>query len=165
MKILHLVRHAHADNSGTSKDFFRALTSNGMMDAARMARNMANDGVKPDFIISSNAERAMRTAETFADQLKFDSENIVYEADLYDGRMQEYLSVLNKIDNSKNEAMLFGHNPIISFMAEYLTGEDIGDVPTSGVVTISFDNINWNEVVKKSGHLVKYVSPNKTFGF
>jgi phosphohistidine phosphatase len=166
MKTLYLVRHAKAEQPDISiRDFYRALTSQGMTDAARIARNMANNGVQPDHMISSLAERAMRTAETFADQLHFDSDKIMYDEDIYEGRMQEYLAVINAIDSTKNNVMLFGHNPIISFMAEYLTGEDIGDVPTSGVVTISFDNLNWNEVVKKSGKLIKFESPNTTLGF
>jgi phosphohistidine phosphatase len=166
MKTLYLVRHAKADSSGNfPKDFYRPLTSQGMTDAARMARNMANDGVKPDHIISSPAERTTRTAETFADQLHFDSEKIVFAENLYEGRMQEYLEAINTIDELHKAVMLVGHNPIISYMAEYLTGEEIGDVPTSGVVTISFDKIKWAEVAKKSGHLVKYESPNTTMGF
>jgi phosphohistidine phosphatase len=166
MKTLHLIRHAKAEQSDISiKDFYRALTSKGMMDAARMARSMADGGAKPDAIISSPAERTTRTAEIFADQLKFDSEKVEYHDDLFNGRLQEYLAIINEIDNSKNEAILVGHNPNISYIAEYLTGADIGDVPTSGIVTIQFEGKTWAEISKKSGKLIAYVSPNETFGF
>jgi phosphohistidine phosphatase len=166
MKILHLVRHAKADSSGsTPKDFYRPLTSQGMMDAARMARNLTETGVKIDAIIASPAERTTRTAEIFADQLKFDSEKVIYHEELYDGRLQEYLVVINEIEDKNTEAILVGHNPNISYIAEYLSGEDVGDVPTSGIVSIQFDVKNWTEIVKKSGKLLAYVSPNQTFGF
>ena len=166
MKILHLVRHAKAETADISKkDYYRALTSAGMMDAARMARNLAETGVKIDAMICSPAERTTRTAEIFADQLKFDSEKVVYFEELYDGRLQEYLHIINEIKPENKEVILVGHNPNISYMAEYLTGADIGDVPTTGIVTIKFDNLQWAEVSKKSGHIQSYVSPNQTFGF
>lgn len=163
---LHLIRHAKAEeNTGQYKDFFRPLTSNGMMEAARIANQLKDDKVVPDHIIASPAERTTRTAEIFADQLKFDSEKIVYVEQLYEGRMQEYLNTINAIENQFKTVFLVGHNPIISYMAEYLTGEELGDVPTSGVVSISFTSDNWAEVSKKSGELLKYQSPNRTFGF
>jgi phosphohistidine phosphatase len=166
MKTLHLVRHAKADSSGSiPKDYYRPLTSQGMMDAARMARNLAESGVNIDTIIASPAERTTRTAEIFADQLKFDSEKVVYHQELYDGRLQEYLAVINKIDESVTEAILVGHNPNISYIAEYLTGEAIGEVPTSGIVSIKFEINNWEEITKKSGKLLSFVSPNQTIGF
>lgn len=166
MKILHLIRHAKAEvSSNNSKDFYRALATSGMIDAARMARNLAESGVKIDAIIASPAERTTRTAEIFADQLKFDSEKVIYKDDLYDGRLQEYLKNINEIEPVNNEVILVGHNPNISYIAEYLSGSDIGDIPTSGIVTIKFENLEWAEIIKKSGILVSYVSPNQTFGF
>jgi phosphohistidine phosphatase len=166
MKTLHLIRHAKAEQADYSKkDFYRALTTSGMMDAARMARNLAETKPQIDLIICSPAERTTRTAEIFADQLKFDSEKVVYFEELFDGRLQEYLKVINEIGADKNEVILVGHNPNISYMAEYLTGNDIGDVPTSGIVSIVFENLNWAEISKKSGQLVSFVSPNQTFGF
>lgn len=166
MMILHIIRHAKADSSGSiPKDFYRPLTSQGMMDAARMGRNLAETGAKPDAIICSPAERTTRTAEIFADQLKFDSEKIIYIEELYDGRMQEYLKVVNEIDSKYKEVLLIGHNPNISYLAEYLTGSDIGDIPTSGMATIKFEKLKWSEIIKKSGELFSYSSPNQTFGF
>lgn len=165
MKTLHLVRHAKAETtSNNSKDFYRALATSGMIDAARMARNLANTGAKPDLLVASPAERTTRTAEIFADQLKYDSEKVIYFEELYDGRLQEYLKIINEIEPNINDVLLVGHNPNISYMAEYLTGDDIGDVPTSGIVTIKFKT-NWAEITKKSGDLISYESPNQTLGF
>jgi phosphohistidine phosphatase len=166
MLFLHLIRHAKAEeNTGQYKDYFRPLTSNGMMEAARIANQLKADGVKPDHIIASPAERTTRTAEIFADQLGFESEKIVYIEQLYDGRMQEYLNIINAIDNSHKNVLLIGHNPIISYMAEYLTGEELGDVPTSGVVSMTFEQDSWNLVSKKAGTMTKYQSPNRTLGY
>ncbi len=165
MKTLYLIRHAKAElTSNNSKDFYRALATSGMIDAARMARNLANSGAKPDLIIASPAERTTRTAEIFADQLKYNSEKVIYDEVLYDGRLQEYLKVINEIAPNFNDVILVGHNPNISYIAEYLTGDEIGDVPTSGIVTIKF-NSNWAEISKKSGELVSYESPNQILGF
>jgi phosphohistidine phosphatase len=166
LKTLHLVRHAKAElTANNSKDFYRALATSGMIDAARMARNLAETGVKPDGIIASPAERTTRTAEIFADQLKYDSEKVHYRDELYDGRLLEYLSVINEINQDFEEVILVGHNPNISYIAEYLSGADIGDIPTSGIVSIKFENLNWSEVSKKSGAMTSFVSPNQTFGF
>jgi phosphohistidine phosphatase len=166
MKILHLVRHAKAElTSNNSKDYYRALAPNGMIDAARMARNLAETGANPSIIVASPAERTTRTAEIFADQLKFDSEKVIYVDELYDGRLQEYLGVITSLDASCKEALLVGHNPNVSYIAEYLSGAEIGDVPTSGIVTIQFDKLEWAEISKKSGTLTSFVSPNQVMGF
>lgn len=162
---LHLVRHAQAENSGQYKDFFRPLTSKGMTDAARIAYSLNKSGITPNYLLASSAERAIRTAETFADQLKFNSEQIVQNQILYDGRMQEYLEIINTIPAYVTEAMVFGHNPIISYMAEYLTKDEIGEVPTAGVVSISFDQLSWAEVAKGMGKLTGYISPNHMSAF
>jgi phosphohistidine phosphatase len=161
LKKLYLVRHAEADNSGSiPQDFYRPLTSRGLMDSARMGRKLAEDGVKPDLIISSTAERAIRTAETFADQLNYDTENTVFDETLYEGRMQEYMAVVNGILPEKNEVMIFAHNPIMSFLVEYLSHEDIGSMPTCSVFGIEFEANAWAEISKGSGKRINYYSPN-----
>ncbi len=161
MKYLILVRHAQADNSGSiPQDFFRPLTTKGLMDAARMGYWFKNQNISVDHIVCSAAERTVKTAQVFADQIKFDFENVTQSQVLYDGRMQEYMDTLNAFNNGLNNIILVGHNPIISFFAEYLTGHDVGELPTSGIAIISFQDLQWAEISKKSGNLVELHSPD-----
>ncbi len=161
MKKLYLIRHAKAEQvGGQYRDFFRPLTSSGMMDAARMGRKMANEGIKPDLILSSNAERAIRTAETFADQLDYNMDKTILYDNLYEGRMIEYMAALNQIDEQYNTVLMVAHNPILSFLAEYLTHEDIGSMPTCGVFGVEFETGSWAEVNKGTGKRIYYASPD-----
>jgi phosphohistidine phosphatase len=158
--ILHLVRHAQAEEPGQYTDFYRPLTQKGMMDTARIANKFSESKPNVGIIISSNAERALRTAEIYADFLKLESDNNVLKNELYSGRLQEYMDCINGIDKEIKEAILVGHNPFISYVAEYLTGETIGDVPTSGLYSIKFELENWQMIGKKTGYGIQYQTPD-----
>ena len=68
MKTLVLVRHAKSSWSNSQQsDFERPLNDRGFNDAPLMARVVDSLGVKPDFILTSAAKRALTTANFFAE--------------------------------------------------------------------------------------------------
>jgi phosphohistidine phosphatase len=157
---LHLIRHAQAEEAGQYTDFYRPLTQKGMMDSARIANKFAESKPAVDLIICSDAERTIRTAEIYADFLKMDSEATQKVNTLYNGRLQEYMDCINQIDNACQGVLLVGHNPFISYVAEYLTGENFGEVPTSGLISIRFELDQWPLISKKTGSSILYQTPN-----
>jgi len=81
MKNLFLVRHAKSDWSiSGQKDFDRELNGRGRSDAPKMGRKLYEMEAKPEIIISSPAARAKFTAELIAEQLKFDTEKIIFQS-------------------------------------------------------------------------------------
>ncbi|WP_221390621.1 histidine phosphatase family protein [Dyadobacter sp. NIV53] len=161
-KILILVRHATAeDQSFKIKDFDRQLVDKGLSEATLMGKWLYGKNINPDHFITSAAPRAYKTAEVVADQMYFDVANIVATQDLYDGGPQAYLSAVNKNPEESRWLILFGHNPDITYFAEYLSGSHIGSMKKCGIAIIEFENQKWEEISGKSGNLVYYITPKE----
>ena len=165
-KTLYLVRHAEAEKpAGGAYDFQRVLTSQGLIDAARMGRLLAGKDVQPAVLISSPAERTTMTAQVLAEQLHIDFHQTVFLEKLYEGAPRHYLSAINELPETASSAMIVGHNPSITYLAEYLCHEILGNMPTAAVVAIEFANLKWAEVSNRTGKMIFYDSPEKLAGF
>lgn len=161
-KTLILVRHATAEDQKLMvKDFERELVGKGKTDSSTMGRWMALKGIYPDRFISSSAPRASQTAVIIGDQLKFQAADIILEDSLYDGGPRAYLSVVNAIPEDSNIVALFGHNPDITYFAEYLSGADLDSMSKGSIVVIDFKDQAWAEVSAKTGDFILYQSPRE----
>ncbi|AWV97777.1 SixA phosphatase family protein [Arcticibacterium luteifluviistationis] len=160
-KTLYIIRHAQAEDSGNSamlKDFNRNLTGKGISQSARLGSFLVKDSVKIDCFVSSPANRAFQTAKVLLEQYKLDEEQIRLDESLYGGGPRAYLACLNGISDDFNSLAIFGHNPDITFFAEYLTRDDIGgNMKKATVIEIKFENQAWNEISGKTGDLVRRV--------
>ena len=160
IKNIILVRHAKSDWSvAGQRDFDRTLNDRGHMDAPRMGIKFKDRGIMPDILISSPALRAKLTAEYFAEQLKYDFEKIVWNEDIYDASIRVLLNEISLFDDNWNTVMIFGHNPGLSYLAEYITKEEIGEIPTCSVMSIEFTIDSWKEVSQGMGKISFYDYP------
>jgi phosphohistidine phosphatase len=161
-KNLYLLRHAKSDWSlPGQKDFERDLNTRGYNDAPRMGLIIADKGVSPDIIISSPSKRTTITAEFVAERLKYDINNIQFEDEIYEASPRTLFNLICGLNNKYNSVILIGHNPTFTYVAEYLTGAEIGNMPTCSIVNIYFDTDNWQEVSAKSGKLEWFEYPKK----
>jgi phosphohistidine phosphatase len=55
---------------------------------------------------------------------------------------------------------MVGHNPDLSYFAEYVSSSELGSMPTAGLAVIQFNNIKWTQVTKSSGDLLNFISPD-----
>ena len=160
-RYLYLVRHAKAeDYAPTSRDFDRELTAQGIMSAARMGRFLKEKGLVAHLMVSSQAARAYQTAKIMAEQLDYTVDAIENNPFMYEGGARAYLAAVNALDNAHTHVMLFGHNPDISFFAEYLTNQYVGSMDKGSVAVVEFDEgMTWDMVSQRSGRLLSYDSP------
>jgi phosphohistidine phosphatase len=159
-KNLFLVRHAKSDWSVSGqKDFERQLNGRGLNDAPKMGRKLYEMGMKPDLIISSPAVRARLTAELIAEQLKYDTDKIVFNEEIYEASVRSLLKVINSIDDKNQTVIIVGHNPTFTYIAESLTKREIGNIPTCGAVQIEFNLNSWKEVSEGTGTMKSYNYP------
>jgi len=164
MKTLYLVRHAKSswdDHSIT--DFERPLNKRGHRDAPFMGRLMREQGVKPDIIIASPANRALTTARLMADEMDYPFEEIRTNESLYESGMPDYLQTIASLNDVFSSAMIIGHNPTLTTVSEYLSDARIGNMPTGGIVTIEFDNQSWADIIKRNGVCKGMEFPKKYF--
>jgi phosphohistidine phosphatase len=161
-RTLYIVRHAKAeDRSSFQRDHDRDLTSDGIMAAARIGRYLHQQGIKPDVLISSTANRAKDTAKVVAEQLIIDVDTIQLDEHLFDGGPKAYMAAVNALPEECQSAMIFGHNPDVSYFSEYLTHQSVGSMDKGAVVAITIDDLRWAEVSGRTGSVAFHVSPKE----
>jgi phosphohistidine phosphatase len=161
-KTLVLVRHATAeDQTFRIKDFDRNLNNKGLAEAADMGKWLANSTMRPDIFVTSPASRAYKTAEIMAGQLGVNISSINTRADIYDGGPRAYLSALTSLPETFSMLILFGHNPDITYFAEYLSGANLGSMKKGAVAVIEFEDQKWEEISAKTGTLTIYKTPKQ----
>jgi phosphohistidine phosphatase len=161
-KLLLIVRHAQAEQTNNvQKDFERELTTTGFADASRMGRFLSSKKIKPTAVFSSPAHRARTTAQLMAEQLGFDFTSIVLDQEIYESSVRKLMQLINGLDESLTQVMLVGHNPHLSYLAEYLTQYELGDLPACGVVAINFERQAWKEASNGTGKFTWLEYPEK----
>jgi len=165
-KCLYLVRHAKSSWSDASlHDRDRPLNKRGRKSAPDMGRRLAEQGHRPDLIISSPARRAFSTAKIIAKALGFERSEIVTDEDLYFSGTGGMVSMLEKLDDRYQNVMIVGHNPAMTSLLNVLGKARVDNMPTCAVAVISFEMASWSELNATSGILLAYDFPKNTGGF
>ncbi len=161
-KKIFLVRHAKTEEGSIDKrDFDRVLTNRGLQDATRLGKYYSSKEIKPDQILTSDAARAYATAELIASQVGYELSRIHINHEIYEASVRTLLKLVCDLNDDWNSVMIVGHNPPINYLAEYLSGADIGHMHTGSCACISFSTSSWSEVSQGSGELEGYVVAKK----
>ena len=110
---LLVLRHAHAKAAGEDGDLRRELKDKGKRNAQRMGVWLAGQGLRPDWVRSSPAVRAKRTAQKCVKTMGLRSDIVVQDERLYDGGVDDIFAVTRDIDANADCALLVGHAPAI----------------------------------------------------
>lgn len=163
MKTIYLVRHAKSSwkEAGLS-DFERPLNKRGQHDAPFMAKLLAKKDEMPEVIVSSPALRALTTAKIFASEFNSDTQ-IVEEEKIYEAGLGNLIKIINNLQETFNTVMIFGHNPGLTYLANYLGDKSIDNIPTCGIVKITFDINSWQDISDGSGKIVFFEYPKKYY--
>lgn len=162
IKKLFLVRHAKTEEGSFDKrDFDRVLTNRGLQDATRLGKHYSLNGVKPDKILSSDAARAYATAELIATQVGYEISHIHINHEIYEASVRTLFQLVSNLKDEWESVMIVGHNPPINYLAEYLSGADIGHMYTGSCACINFSTSSWLEISQGSGELEEYVVAKK----
>jgi phosphohistidine phosphatase len=65
--------------------------------------------------------------------------------ELYLATPATYLSVLSRLDESVERAMIVGHNPGLQALLAEVTGDD-RELPTAALARVEFDIAAWSEL-------------------
>jgi phosphohistidine phosphatase len=155
MKTLILMRHAKAINGdGVMTDFERGLAERGKTDAAEMGKRLKLKNFTPDLILCSAAKRTHKTAKLVSVELGYNELSIERDLELYEASLNDMLHTLRQINDSHNQVLLVAHNPTISGMIGYLTGDFVSSLPTAGQACMLFDVMSWKQIMPQQGELV-----------
>jgi phosphohistidine phosphatase len=163
MRTLFLVRHSKAvTRKANLPDFRRTLVKAGEKKSMSMAKKLKKEGVLPDLIISSTANRALETAHLFARNLDYPTHEIMVKDALYNEMSSEALLYLvRQVEDKYKSIMLFGHNPAFTDFASFLVRGFDQNIPKTGIVGIQFPKDSWKEVSKGSGKLEFFEYPRR----
>jgi phosphohistidine phosphatase len=161
-KRLFLIRHGKANHpyQGAS-DFTRTLANSGEADVRRMAEKLKIMDLVPEILVSSPAVRALSTATAFAEIWK-SPVPIRTEPSIYEAEVRSLFKVANNLDKRYPSVAIFGHNPGITELANYLSNVNIPNIPTAGVVIIDFPIDDWKYLTYESGTILLFDFPKNT---
>jgi len=151
MKILILIRHGKSDWNTPAGDFHRPLLERGINDIVKVAKEYLSSLPEKYRVYSSTALRASQTAQYFAGVIGFPLDKIYFSDILYTFSDAELENAIRTFDNQFETILLFAHNEAITDFVNKFGDIFIDNVPTSGLVTITFEADEW-----------KNISPGKT---
>ena len=138
---LILIRHAHA-GPYTSPDEARRLSERGIKEAKNLAVNLQDYPLPDGTWYVSDAIRTLETYRFLTDQ-QAEVSNFWYHAS-----GPTYLEKI--VQSSTSCVYLVAHNPSISYVASYLSGEDI-QMDTANFVHLQWPMLDsWGEITKGS---------------
>ena len=123
-----------------------------------MAERLKEKSIIPQLIVSSPALRTKTTAEIFSDHFLLPDPQL--NKSIYEASQQTLLHIVNQFPNEQDFIALVGHNPGISQILYYLTGE-AREVHTATTALVNFETDDWASISVDSGQLVYYSSPKE----
>lgn len=162
LKKLYVVRHGKSswDYPGIG-DIDRPLIERGISSSYRMAREFFGKNPPPDIIFTSPAIRALHTATIFSRTLEMPSGLVRIENVLYMHSDDDLLAFLYALDDSLHSVMIFGHNPGFTDLANRFLTDKIDNLPTSGLVSLTFRTGSWKDIGKNTLHTEDFDYPKK----
>lgn len=166
MRLL-LLRHAKSDWGDPSlDDIDRPLNSRGKAAAVRMTRYLREQGLLPNQILCSTAQRTRETLARVLAGLPQEAQ-IHLLSDLYQQSEDDYLGLIRKYGGRAQNLMVIAHNPATEQTAMTLAGTADPDAaadlrqkyPTAALAVIDFDIVDWAELQPGTGHLERFVKP------
>lgn len=147
MKTIYIVRHAKSSwNTTEIPDEQRPLMEKGKKKTKKVIDYLHDNHIKVDYIISSHAVRAYETAKILAHGLKYPSENIKIDSSIYYADGDAILNQFYDLPDRFDSVMIVGHNPSLTDFVNLFLISPIDNLPTSGVVSFSFDTGAWEKI-------------------
>lgn len=160
MKTFYLIRHAEATSiKANEMDNQRPLNQSGKNETYLIGRNLKKQDIQLDYIICSSAKRTKQTASLLCDQLNYPIHNIQFDNKIYEASLADLIEIINHLPNEYKKVALIGHNPSITYLANYFTDNNFNYIPTCGVVKIELEINSWKELTRGIGYQKFYIYP------
>jgi phosphohistidine phosphatase len=148
---LLIFRHGKAVAKNGVDDYQRPITDRGKRGAQRIGVWLWQKDLRPDYIISSPAERAQVSAQKLCKAMGVDPESIILEKRLYDADIQTLLDLLAVCPTKKQRVLVVGHNPGLVELLLFLLGgkaplpDDGRLLPTATLARLKMPD-NWKKL-------------------
>lgn len=159
MKTLSLLRHGEAPQS-LEGDLYRELGARGIQSLENLSAQLATEKCFFDYILCSPVKRAKDSMNIIL-RHQISNPKIIFNEDLYSYSGDDLDQFISNIGNHYNNALIVGHNPLISRLAYDITTE-LNSIIFSPAMYIKFSlNINdWSQYHSKIGKVLTTTPPN-----
>ena len=157
MKILHLLRHAHAEAKFVVSDKERHLDEEGREEALKAGQKFKELAILPAFILASPSNRTMETALIIAGAIGYDPNKIAVNQNIYHSDCDSLLDICRGLDNNFPSIMVVGHNPAISEMAQGFLQNIFINMKTASLVSLGFKINSWHELNWRKAELLRQI--------
>ncbi len=156
-----LMRHAKSSwATPGERDIDRPLNQRGMDAAPIMAERLMRKGINIDIIVSSNALRAMQTAQLVMQTFK--TSTIYYDSNLYHASAETINEVIASLPPEALTVLIVCHNPGITYWANLQDGNLTENMPTAAMVAFGCDIKYWHLYPDVAKTLLLYDFPKNT---
>ena len=160
MLFLTLVRHAKSSwEEPECDDFDRPLNKRGCRDASKMAVAAAKMGCQPQHIVTSSSKRTLETLKLFIDAGAFKGAKVTSTESIYEASTGELLDIIAGQPNHFKSLAMVGHNPGLTDLTEALSGVNLRNLPTCGLVTLATTVDSWTEIRASDFKLLLLLTP------
>lgn len=162
-KTLILMRHAKAEEGHGKADHDRELAPRGRRDAKAAGKWLRDQGLVPDLVICSTAQRTRQTWEQ-ACHGGSKAEFVEYRRSVYLGGSEQTLETLREDAGDTSTVLVVGHNPTVAQLTSLLTdGEGSREAHealaegfvTSGLAVLSYKG-EWADIDAGSCALTRF---------
>lgn len=164
---LYVMRHGKSDwDTDGAADVDRPLAKRGKRDCRTMATWCAQQGLLPDVILASTAERAADTARRLARGLGVGDDDIALDAELYLASLPALLDALGRVDPAARQVLLIGHNPGLDELVRHLAATTprltaSGKLMTTAAVAHFRMPDDWSDLPRGCGELLDLARPKE----
>ena len=142
-------------------DMARPLTRRGQRDATSAGRWLAVEGLAPERVLCSSAERTRQTWEQVSAELGVvpDVVQVDFDQRVYDADADDLLGLIREQSNEVATVMTVGHNPASHYLVLALTGRSDLDFPTCALAVIHL-RTRWADINPGEAELAHFWTPH-----
>jgi phosphohistidine phosphatase len=166
MKTLLLMRHAKSSwKESNIPDHDRPLNRRGKHDAPLMGKQLRDQKMNLDLIISSTALRAETTANLIAKAVRYKGK-IILDKSIYNAEPMDLMTLLSNSSDEYNSILLVGHNPTMEETVQMITNSPELTMATCAVAHLTLSIDTWTDLKEKqtfSSKLENFWTPKELF--
>lgn len=145
-KVIAVLRHAQsAGKQSGQRDYDRALSSSGEVQARNLGKKLSGHLFQTDLILSSSAARTRQTVGLVNEFFRFPEDKILFKNELYEALMSDWMHHIHELPADLNHVTLVGHNPWLSMLASSFAGTVMDLLPCE-LAVFEFMKESWSEI-------------------
>lgn len=151
---IFLLRHGDAVNPGYGiTDRERPLSQKGGNQIRALGNQLKEENFSIDAAYCSTALRTRQTHLYLSESMQTNWE-VEYKNDIYEASVRTLFDILSESESVHANILLVGHNPGITFLAEYLSGESIFNIETGQMLKLEFALGDWSHLSQSTCSII-----------